>query len=211
MAYIDTNLDIWKVDMFFVYPNEQTQQSGVQMEILSAGNGDSRLTLAGTIDSLVVAHLAAYLSEQTKYIGCRVAAARGRMPWSSVNTKMTQMGTDIGPSLPTQVRLHTTWRTDFVGVKYRGRTYWPTPGRSAQDATNGGPTIGFVAACNVIADTIRAGFNVGGTTWAPCVHHKVAAGDPAQYMHTITAQRTNNKWSTQRRSGDYGKPNIPPW
>lgn len=210
MAYIDTPGDIHKVTMAFVFPNEQVQEAGIQFAMTLTGGSDSRPAFAGTIDSLVQAHILAYLSDSVRYYGCRVSSARGRMPWASVYTKQVVMGAMASPALPTQARVTTKWYTNFVGRAYRGRTYWPTPAAAAQDAS-GTPGTGYCTAIAIIADTLVASMIVGGTTWTPCIHHKVAKGDPPEPYHIVTAERTIQKWSTQRRSGDLGTANGLPW
>lgn len=119
------------------------------------------------------------------------------------------VGTGGAIGIPRQATGLTSWKTNFTGPKFRGRTYWPFA-PSAEDVSFGAPSAAYVTAINQIADALIDKVTV------------TAGGDTAHIMFGVRQRRTVSvvkivdrmtaqKWATQKRRGSYGRANTAPF
>jgi len=110
--------------------------------------------------------------------------------------------------LSTQVCSLITTRTNFAGRRYRGRMYIPFPDQFSIDA-DGKPEAAYLADVETFAgDIVNADtvVGVGGSaTIFPVVVHRDLGTSTFINDHI-----TRGKWATQRRRGEYGRPNASP-
>jgi hypothetical protein len=120
-------------------------------------------------------------------------------------------GTGATGALPCQVSGIITLLTGLAGRKFRGRLYIPFPGPSdSTAAANPVPTDAYVGKLTNFAVNIISSFDVddgaGNTAHlSPIIYHRSGGTDTLVIGH-----RSNKAWATQRRRGDYGRPNVPP-
>lgn len=113
--------------------------------------------------------------------------------------------------VPTQVRGVIAYYSTLAGPKNRGRSYIPFPPTTAV-ATDGSPLPSYLAALTNLRTAIAgiSTLTVGGatTTLFLVIAHKPHT--PGNWA-TVVATYGRSKWGTQRRSGMYGRQNVPPF
>jgi hypothetical protein len=119
------------------------------------------------------------------------------------------IGTVAGAALPKQTCGLITKRTPIAGRHGRGRTYVPFPA-SLDDTGAGGPGGGYITRVTALASAIIVPVTVtaGGRS---CSLIPVLWDRKAAVPFAITAFTVSARWATQRRRGDFGRPNIPPF
>jgi hypothetical protein len=149
------------------------------------------------------------LANNARYVG--VALQRlSPLPLSVVITDNTNQanGTGGANELPLQVSGIVTLKTNLAGRANRGRMYIPFPPVAAQ-GTDGHPTNGYVTAVDTLAAIAILPQTVGTApnqvVLTPVVYHK-----RLNTTTDITDKVARQRWATQRRRGDYGKPNPIP-
>lgn len=133
-----------------------------------------------------------------------------------VNTVSGQTtGTGLAPALPGQVSGIVSLHGDFVGRSFQGRRYIPFPSIDSNDFAAGGlaarPTGAYLTAMGALGTEV-SGLSVyvnGGQSAT------VQNGFFDERGHTnfrnIANSFTPDRWATQRRRGDYGRPNTVPF
>jgi hypothetical protein len=149
------------------------------------------------------------LSTTTNFIGCTVRKIHP-LPvlLETARAGVSTAGTATGDPLPKQVAGVITLRSPFAGRSNRGRLYIPFPAEGSND-TDSTPTAAYLAdqgflglglASNVV---VTAGAN--SATLGPVIWRR----GPRTAV-VITGFTGRDKWGTQRRRGDYGRPNLIP-
>lgn len=121
----------------------------------------------------------------------------------------TGAGTAGGNDLPRQTAGLISWKTDLAGRGFRGRTYVPFP--SSTFLTPGGhTTAGYQTAVLAIANA-AIGFTAVAAGGGSCglllgvYHRKTLTITPI-----VSPARVRLFWATDRRRGDFGRPNVSP-
>jgi hypothetical protein len=99
------------------------------------------------------------------------------------------------------------WLTPFAGPKYRGRLYAPGVPLSAV-AADERPTVAYLTALDAAALAIlnfTSASNAGRT--ASC---RLSLRSKVGTLTAVTDVVTPRAWATQKRRGDYGRPNSNP-
>lgn len=168
--------------------------------------------MAETFDAGLAPLYKAYLGTDAVFYGVRVGKFLPLPPtYPQFSTAHTGAGTGGAQSLPGQVSGIITLETDFAGRGYRGRVYLPFPSRSLDDATVNRPSDAALDLFNAIG-TYLTGTRVltsGGSTAVlkPILWH----AEDGDYT-PINNSDARQAWATQKRRGNYGRPNeIPPW
>lgn len=121
-------------------------------------------------------------------------------------------GTAAGNLVPRQVSGLARYRTDFAGRSQRGRNYigFPTDGNITADGELS--AAGIAALLAVIASygrVVNLTVGVITTSMILAIRHKDIPGPPPVPSWTqVTATAAGVLLATQRRRGDYGRPNI---
>ncbi|AXH79191.1 MAG: hypothetical protein [Circular genetic element sp.] len=179
--------------------------------ITTSGGGDSRMTVAGQVDSLIAAWITPHLAPDAHPLGTRVAATYPTTPWQPVHTSVLASGGFGLHSMPTQVRVVCSFTTAKAGRKYRGRTYGFTPEQTKQ-ATDGSVDTTLRNGWLQVFEQFRVGLTALGSVWQLVINHKWK-GPPLVYVppDPVVKVAIQEKWGTQRRGGWYGRPNSAPW
>jgi hypothetical protein len=104
-----------------------------------------------------------------------------------------------------------TLLTGLAGRKFRGRLFLPFPGPADSTVTqNPVPTDAYVGKLTNFGVNVVSSFDIddgaGNTAHlSPIIYHRSGGGSSL-----VIGFRANKLWATQRRRGDYGRPNLPP-
>jgi hypothetical protein len=162
---------------------------------------DAISTAAASLYKAVIATLASYQ-------GLKMSVKRANTKFATIlSTAAAGPGIPGNDPQPKQTAGLTSKITDFAGRAYQGRVYWPFPPKEVAD-TVGHPSFALVTAYNDLAAqllTVQV-YTMGATTCSltPVIFHKQAGVNPTPVIGYKTAQ----KWATQRKRGDYGRPNA---
>lgn len=119
-------------------------------------------------------------------------------------------GTVAGDELPKQVSGLLSYRTSFAGAGFRGRSYIPFAGES-DNAAPGQPTGGYITRMVALGSVINSALLIigggGGSVTLQLVVFR--RGDNTSTL--VVAGLVRPFWATQRRRGDFGRPNTPPF
>jgi hypothetical protein len=130
-----------------------------------------------------------------------------------ISTNAAGVGSAGASALPRQVSGVISWYTQKAGRAFRGRSYIPFPTTADMDA-DVTPTAGYVVRLEALAVQIAgmSAIAVGGRTAVvePVIYH-VHKPPIFTNFDPIIAHTSNKKWGTQRRRGNYGRPNISPF
>jgi hypothetical protein len=179
---------------------------------LFTGLGAFDTALALFLDQQFAPLMKSVLTNTAAYYGVRVQRIKpAPLTIAEVSSTLPGPGAGGAAANPGQVSGVTTLQTNFGGRAFRGRLYAPFPSANAIDVVDMTPTAGYVLALNGFAPILTLPILVGGggntSTMVPCVYHR-----KDQTTTPITAIRGNKKWGTQRRRGNYGRPNaLPPF
>lgn len=165
--------------------------------------------LAQTFDGAIATHFLSWLSSQAVYDG---VYAQRIFPFpiyqATQYTGSAGAGTGGGTILPYQVRGLISFYTIYAGRAGRGRAYIPFPA-SAQSASTGKVSGGGATVLGLLAlDYLNmSAVSVGGRTCTvvPVLYNR-KTGTTRDYQSYVARLG----FATQRRSGYFGRPNVPP-
>lgn len=168
-------------------------------------------SLQGILDTWSADAAAAYLQWLTpgaEYEGLKGMVIRGTTKYlPTISTAGRGTSVVVGIPHPKQISGLTTKVTELAGRANRGRVYWPFPWTDTND-NSGAPTPLQVTLMTTLAGTFLAvttkAAGVDSATFQPVLLHKVPTLAPTPILTSLTAA----KWATQRRRGDYGRPNV---
>jgi len=149
------------------------------------------------------------LSSEASYVGMDAQVIFPTLGLPVGNVTGADAGDNAGDPLPSQVSGLLKITTQLGGRANRGRAYIPFPFEGDNDAS-GRPQAAYVAALDglgTIFAAARPGVGAGGDTndFTPVIYHR--------HNHTTTPISLivgSTRWATQRRRGNYGRPNLPP-
>jgi hypothetical protein len=126
------------------------------------------------------------------------------------------VGTAGAVHLPKQTCGLISYVDGLSGRAHRGRMYVPFPS-SADNVADGVPTVGYVVNLGALLTALLVPIIVvgagGNTTIQPGLYHRAKVGPPPvpQSITILSGPPTpSTLWATQRRRGDYGRPNRAP-
>lgn len=201
--------------------NNQVGINDYWFEVTAAGVSPATdadfATYMATVGSIPTLYKAVQ-SLDSQYYGLGVRIRRAGSPTFPMSTNITGqgVGTASGTNLPTQTTGILSFQTEFVGRAYRGRAYIPFPA-SGFITGAGLPTAAYVAAVNAIGASVVAlqTPSAGGRTASlnSVLWHRRRAGPPVvpESVTFVTSYTAKTLWATQRRRGDYGRLNAPPF
>lgn len=173
---------------------------------------------ADTLDAIVAPDYKALLSGLAEYRGVQMQLLKTAYPYHArliaAETNVNAgTGTNASTYLPTQTSGLITYQSLNPGSKGRARTYVAFP---SQDLDSGGgtPTGGYQTLLLALASDLGSGLalSTGGrtATLVRVVLHgpdKFTVVDPPS---PIISWSVGARWATQRKRGNYGRPNRPP-
>jgi len=178
--------------------------------ISTTGAGITDAQLATSLDLNFAVPMKPLLGNNASYYGVRVSKIWPAVPTMPVvSSAYTGIGSGATSCLPAQVSGIITWQTNLAGRAYRGRTYVPFPFLGANDTVLDIPTAAYKTLLTALGNafTTYTSFTSGGNSvgLAPCIYHR--------RTHSVTdvaGFRSNLKWATQKRRGNYGQLNVYP-
>jgi hypothetical protein len=130
---------------------------------------------------------------------------RTAFPYAPQRAAADQQGSGDPLSLATVARPLIRLRTEFVGVKYRGRLFAFTPGNTAVDA-NGHPLAAVSQAWVQVLSPYLTGYTTTETTWQLCLwHRRKSDTDPQEEPTVVNSVTAAGLFGSQHRSGDFGR------
>lgn len=176
---------------------------------ISGGVGVTDADFCSAMDTAMAPVYKPWLGNDASYYGTNAQIInRTPKPISVTASSSTGPGTASNGSLPGQVSGIITLRTNSVGRSYRGRVYVPFPATVWNDLVLNVPT----AAAKVLLGAIAVEYGLsrivtsGGSTatLVPIIRNKLGT------VPFITSVLSRGAWATQRRRGNYGRPNAYP-
>lgn len=203
--------DVLEVKMYTWQP----PQLGVNVRHYRVGAVAGLITLtqiASSLDSIQATLYLPLLSSTAEYYGTQVSNITVLpMPVPAQVNANTAIGTAGSTPLPGQVSGIGTVLTDVAGRSGRGRMYASFPDNvSNANGPPAHPTPLYLVNLEVLMNTIYSSrtitFGAVSATLIPVIYHRVT-----RTTTDVASQRVNASWATQRRRGDYGKPNVLPF
>lgn len=152
----------------------------------------------------------ALIGTTTKYLGHGVQRVFPAVDPEQVNTINSGYGTQVTDNLPRQVSGIFTLRSGFIGRANRGRQYMPFP-TEGDNPDQAAPSVPYVDALQNLANTYSVPLvvTVGleSATLRAVVYRRLNPAASPIVLSTIA----RGKWATQRRRGNYGRPNDVPF
>ena len=187
-----------------------TTQVGVNtmaMRIISnAGGVTTDLDLAADLSDWLADGYTQFMSVNSVYSGCRVQIKKPVEFVSVFSSTGSGPGSATGADLPTQVTGVITKQTVQAGRKYRGRIYPPFPATGLADGHGGlnATGIGLLTTLGNLWESYppRALASLGVELRLCLIHTSDGS------FTDIVKMFARSKFGTQRRRGQYGRPNI---
>lgn len=153
--------------------------------------------------------VASMMAPQASYRGCSLRVWFGAAFGGYYYSKNASSGTRAGTVMPKQASGIISWRTAVGGRRGRGRSYIAFPDEDSNIDT-GYPDATYMADIETLAakmqNTGALIFSGANTMTANLVIWHRPFSAPTLVDHHTTPQ----KWATQRRRGDFGRPNKVP-
>jgi len=174
------------------------------------GAGITLVDFLTFMDTLLQPVYQAAMIDTATYYGVTAQAYRSTLGWSIVETRNANAGagTVNGDPLPMQTCGLITKINTKAGRKNRGRIYVPFPGE-ADSTVNGVPSAGYVLKLRDIGNILCVDqlVAVGADN---CLMTPVLGNLETGPLADVSAHVDRTKWATQRRRGEYGRPNVIP-
>ena len=174
-----------------------------------SGLGASDQDMANFFDAQLSLLYIPCLHNAALYKGVRVRRIRPLpLTFPADSTLHSGLGTGGAGAAPLQVSGLITLQSPFSGRAFRGRVYVPFPSVVNVSAT-GHPSVGYIGALDNLALALigNAVVTVGpdSSTLIPIIFHRATSTGTV-----VVARKTRAGWATQRRRGDFGRPNASP-
>jgi len=204
-------LDTWLARIECTAPGPRGQQTALNDLYYNAtsisGGGATDVDFAAAVSTAFAAGYKALIEPLCGFAGVRVSRVAPTITPSFLDATDAGAGTNASTMLPTQVTAVLTKGTPFAGRKYRGRIYFPFP--TAADVGAGGVVSGgYIAVlavlCAQFLSNITAGSAGNTAVMTPVLWHR-----STRSTTQLTNFSVSSLWGTQRRRGNYGRPNGP--
>lgn len=149
------------------------------------------------------------LESGARYLGVMASKVRPLPPGPDFTaTASAANGSRSGDPLPKQIAGVLSYRTAVATRRGRGRSYIPFAAE-IDNTSSGVPSATYIANLvslgSAMTETKTVVNGAGGSTLLPVIFHKATGTSD-----DVTAAVARTVWGTQRRRGDFGRPNIPP-
>jgi len=196
---------------FFAYMDPQLGINVVHYKVLSTIGSPTSATVAENLETIQVAAYPPLMANAaaTDGVSCQNLSVLP-LEEPQLSIAVPTGGSVVGAPMPGQVSGIITKRTGLTGRANRGRMYIPFPGQG--DSTSSSepqPSPSYVTRLNALISLLFGApivISTGGDgcTIQPGIYHRATG------TFTNGAGGTaRSKWATQRRRGDYGRPNVP--
>jgi len=183
----------------------------------TANGGLSLQNIADQLDANFAAVWKNWMPASAQYRGVGATNISGERTNEFIAITRAGPGIALGDLLPTQVTGLITFRTELAGRHFRGRMYPPFPseGFTGPDATmNATGTAAIVAIGTVVGPSRTLTVGAVADTLALVVLHRPTPArpiPPASLTTDVTTITPILGFATQRRRGDFGRQNQPPF
>lgn len=166
--------------------------------------------VAFALDAAFAGPLIAVLSDQATYQGASVRRITPSPTVEVYDATSRGPGLVAGDVMSRQTAGIITLQTDSPGARNRGRKYVPFPSEADNtltghpDAATYLPPLFTLASLWTVPLMLALISGSGQVNWV--IYHR----DLGTFTR-ITRVRVNEKWATQRRRSDYGRPNVIPF
>lgn len=173
--------------------------------------------LANAVDLSIAPEYVGLIFNGATYRGVGVTILR--VPSLTEVTSVASTSTGLAGPLPMSMQTcgMITKKTVLGGRANRGRTYLPFPSTSDSDAAGNVPTAGYAVRAGILAGkmllsrTFVRTLGVDEVDVTPTLVRR-HVGPPVTYTQKlVTGSSLPLKWGTQKRRGNYGKPNVVPF
>lgn len=205
MARIQVN-DVWVA----VIQTRQQDQVGLCVTHWACtgqvGLGGSDVVFASILDGRITADFLQNMQSNASYEQTSVSRVRPLPPTKPViDSTSAAAGTDATDRLPKQVSGLLTKNTAFGGPRYRGRLYMPFPSEGFNDV-DGRPNGAYTGRLQTWGTQYFQGMTVTSgadtSSLVPIIYHR-----DTNTWDVVTSVLVRGRWATQRRRGDFGRPN----
>lgn len=175
----------------------------------STGLGASIEQAVAKLDLAFNADYQAVLSAEARYRGVGLRRLLPVATAEFVSTALAGDGMVAGDLMPKQVSGVITLKSSLPGRNFRGRVYVPFPSETDNDLDST-PTATYMANLQALATRFTLAV-VAGVGADLCDLTPVIRSRKLGLNALIVSARENDRWGTQRRRGDYGAMNFPPF
>jgi len=171
--------------------------------------GSVRLSHGSEIITAIQSPWAACLSVSAAFAGIGLDKLSTFPVPARVYASEFEDGTVAGDPLPSQCAGLISWRTALAGKRNRGRTYMPFPAE-ADNAVTEFPSADYQARLQTLASTLENITLLN--TEAGDIFLRMQVNSVAGNTFTdVDGYLIRAKWATQRRRGQFGRPNALPF
>lgn len=175
------------------------------------GAGLSDQDMADKLSADLAPFYKALISSGATYWGLSLQRiSPGPIPIEVHTINAQGIGTGDLTRMPKQVCGYFNRKTTFAGRSEIARTYVPFPGEDDNGDATAAPTAGYMTRLGALAGhligTIVLGTGGDTVSIIPVIWHRTTSSSTV----IVTAQ-AKQRWATQRRRGDFGRPNNPPF
>lgn len=202
----------------FAYQGTQEAVNTTYFQVTNIGAGGpvTEAELVAELQSLMSTLYVPAMCSNAQYVGTDIQNVTGGAPFplQIAGPAINENGTAAPPALPAQVSGVVGLVTALTGPAHRGRLYIPFPSSVAVAAVpTPSPTAAYEALLAAIADQITGTVVV--VVGAVNVTLEYQLGRWGHLSRTYTFQptiglRSTGKFGTQKRRGNYGRPNVTP-
>jgi hypothetical protein len=173
-----------------------------------AGASQTDAQAAAQLDATLAPLYKPALAALAEYYGVKIQIIDPLpMPIFATSTANTGPGTGAGGPVPGQVSGLVSLKTNLSGRANRGRLYIPFPAASFVEAASALPTVAYDTLLLAIANVLKLPFLVttgaDSATLLPMIWHRAS-----RTKTPIVMAEESGKFATQRRRGNYGRPNT---
>jgi hypothetical protein len=168
------------------------------------------------LDAILSALYKPLLANTAVYEGMDMQNITTGPPYPIQTTSTSFSGAGTGGALPAPGQVSGIYSTftNQTGRSYRGRSYIPFPPAAlSSTAAPPVPTAGYIALAQSLANAVTGSqtITISGTTilFSWVILHQAPAGIRGT-LSGIVLNEVRTAWATQRRRGDYGRPNPVP-
>lgn len=206
---IDTVGDVLEIRVYCSFQDQTSVNVRHFVVSAAAGGGATFDTILTYYDGFVPAVMKPLMHNAAAYKGIVIRRVSPLPPSGpAYSDEAAGAGTAGDAPLPSQVAGIVTFRSALGGRKFRGRMYAPFPSAADLDADDT-PTVLYVGKLNDLGDVFTGTDEIGAA--GNTIQLKSIIYHRADRSATAFAQWVSRKkWATQRRRGNYGKPNSSP-
>jgi len=176
------------------------------------GSGLSEQAFCDALSSQLAVYYIPLIAASARYWGIKLQEITTPLPLPFSSVEGQGNGTVPGDPIPSQVAGVISVYSKLSGRTGRGRVYVPFPGKTDSTPTiPPTPVDDYVSRLNGLGQRLTGLYNVAaaGNGWSIqwCLFRK-GLTPVTTFLYSYVSRQL---WGNQRRRGNYGRPNVPPW